>query len=84
MLSWLLQETTARIQAIVSNQHRTSYHKAAMLLAVLVQTYSSLGRQQEGRDLISQIETRYSRYSAFRAEIRKASRLINYTPAKRT
>ena len=72
LLTWLLQETTARIQAIVGNQHRTSYHKAAMLLAVLVQTYSSLGKQQEGRDLISQIETRYSRYSAFRAEIRKA------------
>ncbi|MDW7655721.1 MAG: hypothetical protein SCM11_00960 [Bacillota bacterium] len=84
LLTWLLQEATARIQAIVGNQHRTSYHKAAMLLAVLVQTYSSLGRQQEGRDLISQIETSYSRYSAFRAEIRKACRLINYAPAKRT
>ena len=84
LLAWLLQETTARIQAIVGNQHRTSYHKAAMLLAVLVQTYSSLGWQQEGRDLISQIETRYSRYSSFRAEIRKACRLINYAPAKRT
>lgn len=84
LLTWLLQETTARIRAIVSNQHRTSYHKAAMLLAVLVQTISCIGRQQEGRDLISQIETRYSRFSAFRAEIRKACRLINYTPTKRT
>lgn len=51
-LKWCSDEIGCRIDAIVSNQHRGSYHKAAGLLAAMAETLANREEKQEGMDLI--------------------------------
>ncbi len=71
-LKWCKDEIGSRIDAIVSNQHRGSYYKAAGLLVAMAETLANMDEKQEGMDFIERYRSKYPRHTAFRSEIMQA------------
>lgn len=67
-----MDEVGKRVDAIVGNQHRGSYHQAAELLVAMVETLANRGEKQEGVNLIEKYRSKYPRHSAFRSEVSAA------------
>lgn len=71
-LQWCTDITGQRVDAIVSNQHRGSYWKAAAMLAGMADVFVCRGVESEGRQLLATYMTRYPRHSAFKSELAAA------------
>ena len=71
-LTWCLDVAQRRIDAIVSNQHRGSYDKAALLLASCTEVLRLLGKAQEARALLDDVRQQFRRHRAFQAELQAA------------
>ncbi len=71
-LNWCIRETGRRVDAIVGNKYRKSYHKAARLLLAAAETTGKLRGRSEGDKLIREMQEKYIRFSAFRREIKQA------------
>jgi len=71
-LEWCIKETGERIEAIVGNQYRKSYHKAAMLLIATAETLIIQGKKSAGLDLYFKYQQRYSRHRRFQQEVKSA------------
>jgi hypothetical protein len=71
-LKWCKDEIGRRVDAIVSNQHRGSYHKAAGLLVAMAETLANRGEKQEGMDLTEKYRSKYPRHTAFKGELNQA------------
>lgn len=71
-LKWCRDEIGHRVDAIVSNQHRGSYHKAAGLLVAMAEVLANREEKQEGMDFIERYRSKYPRHSAFKREITQA------------
>lgn len=69
-ISWLKETVAKRVDAIVSNRHRGSYHKAAFLVCVLDECLNNLNIKNKG-ETIAFYEKNYLRYTAFKKEINK-------------
>ncbi len=69
-ISWLEEAIAKRVDAIVYNQHRGSYHKAAFLVCILDECLENLNIKNKG-DIIEFYEKKYLKYNAFRKEINK-------------
>jgi len=74
MLAWCLDVAQRRSDAIVSNQHRGSYDKAALLLAACAELLRLLGKVQEAAALLDDVRQRFPRHRAFQAELQAAVR----------
>jgi tetratricopeptide (TPR) repeat protein len=74
LLTWCLDVAQRRIDAIVSNQHRGSYDKAALLLASCTELLRLLGKAQEARALLDEVRQQFRRHRAFQAELQTAVR----------
>jgi len=74
MLAWCLDVAQRRIDAIVSNQHRGSYDKAALLLAACAELLRLLGKAQEAAALLDEARQRFPRHRAFQTELQAAIR----------
>ena len=74
LLPWCLDVAQRRIDAIVSNQHRGSYDKAALLLASCTELLRLLGKAQEARALLDDVRQQFRRHRAFQAELQTAMR----------
>ncbi|RMG91035.1 MAG: hypothetical protein D6708_07735 [Candidatus Dadabacteria bacterium] len=61
-----------RVDTIVSNKKRGSYDKAAQLLAAVAEAYWTWGEPDEGERLLTRYWTKYSRFYAFRRELKAA------------
>ena len=72
LLTWCLDVAQRRIDAIVSNQHRGSYDKAALLLASCTELLRLLGKAQEARALLDDVRQQFRRHRAFQAELQTA------------
>jgi len=59
-LKWCKNEIGRRVDAIVSNQHRGSYHKAAGLLVAMAETLANREEKQEGMDFIKKHEYKFN------------------------
>ncbi len=68
-LKWCRDEIGRRVDAIVSNQHRGSYHKAAGLLVAMAETLADRGEKQDGMGFIEKYKNKYSRHTAFKREV---------------
>ena len=68
-MRWCIQETGRRVDAIVGNKHRKSYHKAANLLVALAEVLANRDMKSSGIDLIERYRQKYHRHSAFRQEL---------------
>jgi hypothetical protein len=71
-LAWCLDVVRRRVDAIVSNQHRGSYDRAALLLASCTEVLRLLGKAQEARALLSDIRQQFRRHRAFQTELQAA------------
>jgi tetratricopeptide (TPR) repeat protein len=74
MLAWCLDVAQRRIDAIVSNQHRGSYDKAALLLAACAELLRVLGKAQEAAALLDEVRQRFPRHRIFQTELQAAVR----------
>ncbi|NSW92648.1 MAG: hypothetical protein HPY74_18705, partial [Firmicutes bacterium] len=81
-LNWCIKEIGDRVDAIVSNQHRGSYHKAAGLLVAMAETLANRGEKNKGMDLIEKYRSKYSRHSAFKSEIIQAVQISGLFDAR--
>jgi hypothetical protein len=72
LLTWCLDVAQRRIDAIVSNQHRGSYDKAALLLASCTELLRFLDKAQEARALLNYVRRQFRRHRAFQAEVQTA------------
>jgi len=72
MLAWSLDVTKQRLNAIVSNQHRGSYDKAAVLLAACAETLRLRENGGEANALLDDAPQRFPRHRAFQAEVKAA------------
>lgn len=71
-LGWCIDEIGKRIDAIVSNQYRGSYFKAAGLLVAMAETLTNRGNRGGGTAFIERYKNKYSRHTAFKKEVAKA------------
>lgn len=76
-LKWCIETIGCRIDAIVSNKRRGSYHKAAELLVAMAETLANREEKQEGMQLIERYRSKYPRHSAFKNEVIKAVQASN-------
>jgi hypothetical protein len=74
LLTWCLDVVQRRIDAIVSNQHRGSYDRAALLLASCTELLRILGKAQEARALLDNVRQQFRRHRAFQTELQAAVR----------
>ncbi|GAB4274978.1 MAG: hypothetical protein Kow0092_30480 [Deferrisomatales bacterium] len=74
LLRWLGKAEKAalrRVDAIVSNKKRGSYDKAARLLTAVAEVHWTWGDADAGLGLLNRYWNKYSRFSAFRRELRE-------------
>jgi hypothetical protein len=72
LLGWCLDVARRRVEAIVSNQHRGSYDRAALLLTSCTEVLRLRGQAQEARGLLDDVRQRFQRHRAFQAELQAA------------
>ncbi len=75
-LSWCLEVAKLRVNAIVSNQHRGSYDKAAVLIAGCAEMLRLWGRDQEAEAILDDVRRGFPRHRAFQAELKAAVQLM--------
>ena len=72
VLSWCLDVAQQRVNAIVSNQHRASYPKAAVLIAACAEVLRLRGKGKEADALLDDVLNRFPRHRAFQADLKAA------------
>lgn len=72
VLSWCLEVAKKRVSAIVSNQHRGSYNKAAVLIAACAEMLYLLGRDRDAGAILDDVRQQFPRHRAFQAELKTA------------
>ena len=71
-LNWCLDVARQRVEAIVGNQHRKSYAKAAMLTVACAEVLRLRGDETAARTWVSEIRERFPRHRAFQSKLRNA------------
>lgn len=71
-LSWCLDVARQRANAIVSNQHRGSYGKAAVLTVACAEALRLRGDKAAADALVNEVRSRFPRHRAFQAELEAA------------
>jgi hypothetical protein len=71
-LAWCLDVARRRVDAIVSNQHRGSYDRAALLLTSCTEVLRLRGQVQEARTLLDDVRQQFQRHRTFQAELQVA------------
>jgi len=61
-----------RVEGILANKRRRHYGHAAALVACCLEVSPTAGKQQEVKDWIDELRKKYSRFPAFREELRNA------------
>lgn len=69
-INWLQLIIEKRVDAIVSNGHRSSYFKAAILVVALAEVLESNNIQQK-QEFVNKYHQKYSRHSSFKKELNK-------------
>ena len=71
-LLWCLNVAQQRADAIVGNQYRKSYIKAAVLTVACAETLRLRGNQAAADTLVSDVRGRFPRHRAFQAQMKTA------------
>jgi hypothetical protein len=72
-MAWCLRMAKRRAEAIVGEQHRRSYDKAAQLLAACAELLRLRGETEAARAFVNQMRERFPRHRAFQAELDAAT-----------
>jgi hypothetical protein len=73
-LSWCQDVAQLRVDAIVGNQHRGSYNKAAVLTVACAEVLRLRGNQTAADALVNDVRSRFPRHRAFQREMETALR----------
>ena len=68
-LNWCLEVTRTRVKAIVGDQHRRSYGKAARLTAGCAEVLRLRGEAEAARAFVDELRERFPRHRAFQGEL---------------
>lgn len=71
-LTWCLDVARKRVEAIVGNQYRKSYNKAANLTVACAEVLRLRGDAKGADAWVSEIRQRFPRHRAFQAELKSA------------
>ena len=71
-LAWCLDVARRRVEAIVGNQHRKSYGKAATLAVACAEVLRARGEPTAARAFVAEIGDRFPRHRAFQDELKRA------------
>jgi tetratricopeptide (TPR) repeat protein len=71
-LAWCLDVARRRVEAIVGNQHRKSYGKAAALAVACAEVLRARGEPSAARAFVAEIGGRFPRHRAFQDELKRA------------
>jgi hypothetical protein len=71
-LAWCLDVARRRVKAIVSNQHRMSYGKAATLAVACAEVLRLRGEVSAAHAFVAEIGEQFPRHRAFQAELKGA------------
>ena len=74
-LAWCLDVAQRRVDAIVGNQHRGSYDKAAVLIVACAEVLRLRGDVRGAEALLDDVRNRFPRHRSFQAELKVATRL---------
>ncbi len=69
LLAWCLEVIRQRVEAIVGNQHRGSYDKAALLIGAGAETLRARGEARQADALVEEMRQRFPRHRSFLAEL---------------
>ncbi|MDR0863575.1 MAG: hypothetical protein LBO74_01425 [Candidatus Symbiothrix sp.] len=69
--NWCVKETVLRVDAIVGEQHRNSYYKAASLTLAMMEMIEFRSGKESGAAFIKKIRDKYPRHRAFQDCLRK-------------
>ena len=69
LLAWCLEIAKKRVKAIVGDQHRGSYNKAATLMGACAEVLRLRGDNQAADKLLAEVRERFPRHRAFQAEL---------------
>ena len=83
-LAWCLDVAQRRAAAIVGNQYRKSYGKAATVTVACAEVLRLRGDQQEATRFVDDIRQRFPRHSAFQAELKAALQRMGQKAANPT
>ena len=72
LLSWCLKVARKRTDAIVGNQRRRSYGKAAVLTVACVEVLELRGAPKEANELLQETRDRFPRHRSFQRELSQA------------
>ena len=73
LMAWCLETATKRATAIVKDQHRGSYDKAAVVIAACAETLRLRGKDDQAESVLAEIRNRFPRHRAFLAELDTAT-----------
>ena len=68
-INWCLEVTRTRVKAIVGDQHRRSYGKAARLTAACAEVLRLRGEAEAARAFVDELRERFPRHRAFQGEL---------------
>jgi len=71
-LAWCLEVARRRVGAIVGNQHRKSYGKAATLTVACAEVLRARGEPSAARAFVAEIGGQFPRHRAFQDELKRA------------
>ena len=66
---WCFKAAEARVNAIVSNNHRRAYDRAALLTVASYETMLAIQNEKEAKNFVNRIRDRFPRHSAFQREL---------------
>jgi len=72
ILSWCVDVAKRRVSAIVEEKRRSSYDKAAMLIAACAEVLQLRGNNEAAGSLLNDVRNRFPRHRAFQAELNAA------------
>jgi hypothetical protein len=69
LVRWCVDMSERRAQAIVEQQHRGAYPRAAALLAACAEALNVQGQESEASALVQRLKARFPRHTAFQREL---------------
>ncbi|MBI5715879.1 MAG: hypothetical protein HZC38_20970 [Chloroflexi bacterium] len=73
IMTWCLETAMKRMTAIVKDQHRGSYDKAAVVIAACAETLRLRGADEQAETVLAETRNRFPRHRAFLAELDAAT-----------
>ena len=76
IIKWCLAEAENRITAIVGNQHRGAYDRAAILTVACTETLELIDSSTKAAQFFNKIKSKFPRHNAFQSELKRITNVL--------